>query len=195
MFCYSSYTHVLWHTKKHTHHKTNIYIFLTRPTSTKFVTITMQADCSCQIILQKSYTVSWTGPIKKLIWILRYQKSFVINNKFRRKCHWKYLKFCSHLQSCYGQKHRPIQVCFRFAFYNFHHSFLGYWYPSYFNASSNTCKNRIMPLSTKQYIWPITYMHIIYTQCIFAVNEETSYTGYHLQTVKAPTGFYSLPWN
>lgn len=51
---------------------------LTRPTSTKFVTITMQADCSCQIILQKSYTVSWTGPLKKLIWILCYHRNFVV---------------------------------------------------------------------------------------------------------------------
>lgn len=35
---------------------------LTLPTSTRLVTMTMQADCSCHTILQKSYTVSCTGP-------------------------------------------------------------------------------------------------------------------------------------
>lgn len=36
--------------------------WLTLPTSTRLVTMTMQADCSCHTILQKSYTVSCTGP-------------------------------------------------------------------------------------------------------------------------------------
>lgn len=36
---------------------------LTLPTSTRLVTMTMQADCSCHTILQKSYTVSCTGPV------------------------------------------------------------------------------------------------------------------------------------
>lgn len=35
---------------------------LTLPTSTRFVTMTMLAEFSCQIILQKSLTVSCIGP-------------------------------------------------------------------------------------------------------------------------------------
>ena len=38
---------------------------LTLPTSTRFVTMTMLAEFSCQIILQKSFTVSCMGPANR----------------------------------------------------------------------------------------------------------------------------------
>lgn len=38
---------------------------LTLPTSTRFVTMTMLAEFSCQIILQKSFTVSCIGPANR----------------------------------------------------------------------------------------------------------------------------------
>lgn len=38
---------------------------LTLPTSTRFVTMTMLAEFSCQIILQKSLTVSCIGPANR----------------------------------------------------------------------------------------------------------------------------------
>lgn len=57
------------HTVKQTHNSNKASVIPqqaieqhTRPTSTRLVTMTIHADCSCQIILQKSYTVSWTGP-------------------------------------------------------------------------------------------------------------------------------------
>lgn len=39
---------------------------LTRPTSTRLVTMTMVAVFSCQTILQKSYTVSCIGPVRHI---------------------------------------------------------------------------------------------------------------------------------
>lgn len=38
---------------------------LTLPTSTRLVTMTMLAEFSCQIILQKSFTVSCIGPANR----------------------------------------------------------------------------------------------------------------------------------